>query len=1066
MEPHPPEGNEESALDVPVAGSESPRGGLRSRIFSIGDRTLAGVVSVAAFLAYLATMSWTAFPGVPTQSLLESLGWSPMPGSPALLWGGLVRLFVRGSRLPVAAWMGGIAALCGASCVYLVIRLMAHVGYHRWMAWTKSSQEKESQARRLSGLVAGLYLACSVPFWVASTRSLPATFHLWLLLMAAHVFSAYQRRGRLLHLGALGLLYGLGMVEFATFIVFLPLALALVGVELYRWRALDSWKAHAVFWGGMLAGGAGYPLHAFLLFRRGAFLSTMEALGHILQTQIDRIVVLRNHPAFMVVVFFCVAPWLLLFALSRRSPWFYEVPQVVVRLAFLGGLLALLFNATFSPWRMLGMHYLMVTPYLLFAICIGYMAGEFWILGEPPPPRSSWARRALRRASGVFAVLLPLVIVAGGARNGREADGRHGAFLQQAVHEILSRLGSRDVLYSAGALDGSLRLAIGEQRRPIRMITAGRTDSPVYLRYLSSLFTNDVLQRPLTEGDFACFQKNWMMSDGGIARTASVDMPDAFRAYARPVPDGLIYRLEPTGGDVDRAALLESQTSFWAWMEQMAGSPLPARSLARPYQDWLQAVAAKTANNLGVLLAEQGDEEGALRAFRAARRIRPENLSALMNLLVLARERSLPEADGLEAEWKERHEDLRADHWMLSSQHGYLWKASAWVSKGLAWALSGLPSNSGLTRMQEAAAPADVDLFTQWLDQAYLQWGAPPKDEWSFRARLGRNGKDAEALLELARLALRRQDPDTAEVYLAEALATGWPEAELRFDRAMVAAVRGERESAVSMLKELGRQTPGDLRVWSALLRLAEESDPVRLPAMGMLKSQPAGHVGIHLILAWEHLLKCRWKEAEIELDRVVQLNPRHRQAWELLVVLGQVKGNRRLVETGTRTLVAEDPRHPLGFIRRALKAQQRGQVDLAEAELQAGLRCGRNPDLLNVLADIRMAENADAREIRPLLDEAVAKRPFHPAYRCTRIDLELREGNLDAAWQELQVVRKAMPEFMPASLLSERVLAARSHIEDVGKLAERMKGWRLGNPPPKQGEGLEDPLIQAEERP
>ena len=247
MDPRQPKGREEPASEPPPSGPAVQRGGFPAFVFSAGGRTLAGAVSCGAFIAYLATMSWTAFPGLPTQSLLEPLGWSPKPGVLDPLWGVLVSLFARLPLLPVAAWMGWFAALCGASCVYLVVRLMAHVGYHRWIAWTKTSQAKERQARHLSGVVAGLYLAGSVPFWVASTRSLPATFHLWLLLMAAHVFSAYQRRGRLLHLGSLGLLYGLGMAESETFLVFLPMALVLVGMEFYRWRCLASGTAHAVF---------------------------------------------------------------------------------------------------------------------------------------------------------------------------------------------------------------------------------------------------------------------------------------------------------------------------------------------------------------------------------------------------------------------------------------------------------------------------------------------------------------------------------------------------------------------------------------------------------------------------------------------------------------------------------------------------------------------------------------------------------------------------------------------------------------------------------------------------
>ena len=298
-------------------------------------------------------------------------------------------------------------------------------------------------------------------------------------------------------------------------------------------------------------------------------------------------------------------------------------------------------------------------------------------------------------------------------------------------------------------------------------------------------------------------------------------------------------------------------------------------------------------------------------------------------------------------------------------------------------------------------------------------------------------------------------------MYLAEALATGLPAGEVRFDRAMLAAARGERAAAIAQLRELGRQTPSDLRVWSALLQLAEEADPIWSQALRELNSQPTDAPGVHLVLAWEHLRKHRWAEAEAELDQVVQRNPRHRLAWELLVVLGQLEGNRRLLETGTRTLVAEDPEHPLERIRRALVAKGRGQLDAAEAELLAGLRAERNPDLLNVLADVRLARGAAVGDIRPLLEEAIAKRPFHPAYRCTRIELELREGHLDDAWREIQLVRQAMPRFAPAYPLAARVLAAHGRRAEVRQLAEKMGGWPA-DPPPRGADAGTDRREEA----
>jgi hypothetical protein len=112
------------------------------------------------------------------------------------------------------------------------------------------------------------------------------------------------------------------------------------------------------------------------------------------------------------------------------------------------------------------------------------------------------------------------------------------------------------------------------------------------------------------------------------------------------------------------------------------------------------------------------------------------------------------------------------------------------------------------------------------------------------------------ALMELCRLALRRNDPDAAEAYVAEAMAMGLAEERTLFDRAMVAYVRGDKAAALKSLTDLSRQTPGDLRVWMAILLLAAEDDPLSVEAVKMLKSQGVPPIGVRLALASVHMAR------------------------------------------------------------------------------------------------------------------------------------------------------------------------------------------------------------------
>ncbi|MDR0994499.1 MAG: DUF2723 domain-containing protein, partial [Verrucomicrobiota bacterium] len=145
---------------------------------------------------YLFSMSWTVFPGAPIQALIKHLRMEPIPSNLNLLWGWGVRVADLLPGASLALWIGLASAVCGALSVALFARIMMRVGYLVRNEPGSASSLREAYARRLSGLTSGLFLAFCIPFWVASTRTLPATFHVLLLLLAAWFFSEYQHWGR------------------------------------------------------------------------------------------------------------------------------------------------------------------------------------------------------------------------------------------------------------------------------------------------------------------------------------------------------------------------------------------------------------------------------------------------------------------------------------------------------------------------------------------------------------------------------------------------------------------------------------------------------------------------------------------------------------------------------------------------------------------------------------------------------------------------------------------------------------------------------------------------------
>lgn len=970
---------------------------------------ISALLFICALVVNLASMSWTAFPGLPTQTLLQHLKLEPTPAVLDLFWGWIVRGVDRLPGLSTAGWMGLFSAGCGALSVALLGWLMVRVGYVIRNEPGSASFLREAQARRLSGLVSGLYLLCTIPFWVVSTRSLPGAFHVLWLLATACVFSQYQLWGRRTYLFYLGFLYGAGITESTTFLVFLPLAFFLVAREMFRWHAVTDWRRQAVIWGGFLLGLSLYAFHALVLFRHGlpsnSFASPWMALLRIWQDQLALVLQVRHSAGFFVVMFFCLGPWLTIFMMSRRSPWFYEWGQIVVRLIFIGGLVAALYNASFSPWNLMGMSYLLVTPYILMAVAMGYMTGEFWILGERHHLLDFRRRkRVLRWLSGIFAMgVLPLAIVVGGAGNWTEADGRHGAPIQRAAEDVLDRLDRPTVVFAAGVLDDALRISIRERWSPVLLISLPRTGSPIYLQELAKRFSSESLSEPLKRGQFDLFIENLLMEEGGLANTATVDLPDHFREYGYLLPDGFVYRIQldpPLASDW--ADLLQAQRPFWEQIGQLANALPPKQNPAYPYLRHLCLMASRVANNFGVMLMVVDKFEDAQEAFRAARRMYPENISVLLNLLGTAPSADEAPVAELEKDIATFILDMNGEQWSLANQFGHVWRPRQWLDRGWVWALSGTPSAEPASRYAAASSTIEESDQVQLFDKAYLQWGTPHPDEGVLRNILVQDPRQTEALVALARLALRSRDFDVADAYFQEAIRLGHPEESMLFDRAMERFMRGEVEEAAVSLDNLSHFTFGDVRVWCALALITEANDPRNEQALRTLRKHPGENAHTHEAVGSLYMARGQWTLALAELEKAVSLGGANAHAWELLLTVAMELQNPRLIQTAQRALMAQGTARYLQFQEVGLAHYTKGNLVEAEKAFREGLLQQRHPTLLNNLAHIIQERGGNLQEALELVSEAIRRQPGTPSILNTRAQILIKMDRLTEAGRDI----------------------------------------------------------------
>lgn len=964
-------------------------------------------VFAAALGIYWKTMSWGAFPGRPTQELLRHLKMEVQPATLDLLWGVAVRLCARLPWAPVSAWMGVFSAACGALAAGLLGWCMARTGYEVPDDPTRRTLTREAQARRLSGLVAGLYLALSVPFWVASTRTLPETFHAAWLMGAAALYVQYRESGRKRYLALMGFAFGAGAAEYATMLLLLPVAGALAGLESLNWPSKRPWAGPLAFIGGALPGASLYVGLAHLLYRHGrgeAFATPWQALGRIAGDQFASIGEVRFSAGFLVVAFLAAVPWLTAYAFSTRSPWHHEAGQILSRLAIMGGLLAVLANVAFSPWNLMGMQYLAVAPYVLMAASMGYMAGEFWILGERRGMNESRGKATLHRLSGAFALALPAAALACGVFGLRAADGREGAVVNAAAAEILDGFRGPTVLFAGGALDDSVRIAVGERRQPVVVVSLPRIQSRAYLEALARQIHSEALSEPLRKGAVDEFLENLMMAEGGMEAVAVLDYPSRFREYGHMVPDGFAYRLarrEPTAAELVRVA--EGQRPFWRRMAELAEHRADAANPAGIYQRGLCLMASRVANNLGTALAERGEMESADEAYAAALLAFPDNFSALLNRLAVAvRTKSGQEAE-LEAAVAERLEGMRGEQWALCDQFGYLWDARQWLPRGWAWALSGTPSDEEGLRLKPKPPPAgEGDGGARFAEKAYLEWGRPRPSAVQLRAKLAKNPRDVRSMQEMGRLAMLEADWDLAEAHFAQAQAGGADERDLQFDQAMMGHLRGEGEESAGEFERLTRTSPGDPRGWAALALATAADDPRNAGAVRALRNQAGADASARLVLASIHVDRGQWAEAKAELEAAIQLDSGMTLPWEMLMGVARETGDAQLHQTCAQALMVRDPTHYVRFQNLGLERYRAGNLEGAAEAFREGVRHRRDPTLLNNLAHVLLQMGGGKGEALGLVEEALRREPGSPTILSTRAEILMAMGRRDEARRDV----------------------------------------------------------------
>ncbi len=955
-------------------------------------RWLLVLPAITALGVYVTTLSRGAFPGESVRLLVQAIGLAPRLYVDRPLWTVLMAAL---SRLPAddfAIWFNLSSALFGAIAVYLCSRLVTHFTHDAIPVYVhRQHPGTVALATLFSGWCAGFFLAFANPFWIAATRAHPLTMHVAGLLAVATLLLSYVRRPTDGRLFCLLFLYGLGCVEFSTFIVFAPMVGIFVVLFLWLRDRLSVLRILLMTVAG-LTGLSLYLFAAWMAMRtEGYALRDFQGFWHVIWIYLgDQYrFITRGLPqhGWMLMLIVTAIPWLIgVFTVKRAMAGDKQKAFRLLYLVLTGLTLMVLFNHSIAPWSLLGMRRLLVTPYLLSASLFGILVAA-WILLPLycfVNAERGW-KRAVRRFGGLAPAVLSLAVVVWAPfRNLTVADGRPAEVVTHYAEYIVDSAAGREWLLTDGTLDDHILIAAHTSGQSLKLLDLSSGHSEVYQRYLAGHFESMRLRGLLRLG-LQPFLREWLRTPGIENRVAMLTMPDLWLAADfTVVPHRLVFRgaREDQLPDADR--VWAEHTVFWDEIQPLLQSyrALDTALWSHTAAQFLRHTAL-SANNLGVFMEDIGRPDLAWQVYRRARDLYENNISALLNLSILTMhddllpEHVIAETRADMARLAESLGEHRFQIRRLSQVHGYVRMPHAFADMGWTWALSGNPGMAVTSLKRALDLSEDMPGVRSALAGVYLGMEQDIQSEAVYRQILEQNPDDPRALIGLARVALMRRHFDVASEYVTAAEEAGVPPAQILFERAMIMLLTGDDDGAREQLYDLVERQPDHSRAWVLMAYIViRQDDATALERiLDRLAPLAANDPAAALALGDIALVRGDMAQARDYFERALRLRPGNTFALEQLIRHDLREARFDRAEHYVGRLLSIDSDHAFGnYVLGILQARSH-QYHLAESAFRQSIARQRTPYALNDLANV-LIERRRATDAEKYAREAVAMAP------------------------------------------------------------------------------------------
>jgi len=921
------------------------------------------------------------------------------------LWSALVKCVAQVPSASLAVHLNILSAVCGALSIFLLYTVVSGVVFSV-VHLEEERRPGGTAAARLAGISASLCLAFAIPFWVVSNRAHMASFHLLLLLAAAWLFASYAKTGSRKHLGLLCLLWGLGVVEFATFIVFSPLVFPVLAFVVWWYEEEARARMGLLFMaiGCVLLGltlylGAAWWFYGSEGYVAKKYQGFFQVVWFIWRDQYIRIARSIPRVGWLIVILVGVMPWLACLTVGRRSLneerglGFYGLHVLMTIVA-----VAVVLNHELAPWPMLGHERLLVTPYLLIASLYGYLVAYWYLVPgtwwpDPEARLAAWAKKWL----GIIMVIpgLALLCIAP-ARNLAEADGRPAAFISRYAAAVVDSVEDCTWLVTEGAIDSVIAIAARDKGRDLRLLDLRSGREETYTRYISTFFA-EPRYRNLARISLLQLLQEWLGESDAVGKVAVLWPSDLWvSAECAIVPNKLVFFGTSEVGELDAAAMLREHEEFWDEMVPVLEAAAENEGLLSPYARYFLRHVGMVANNLGVLAEDLGNDKAAESAYARARKIDPENVSALLNLAGMTRRGLTP---GRAESVKNDVEALLAGGrtryrvWALSRNYGYVRSPELFTRLGWAWVMSGRPGMAVSGMMRAAELQPDEDrrrVVRRSLADIYVSRADDEKAATLYAQILKEKPGDGGALVGLARIAVRRGRFEQARALLERAERGGMPKVRMAVEWSGFHLAAGELGRARILLEEAVDLNPGLGVAWEMLVdALVRQRDRNGLEHwIREMEFRDMG--GDYLVLiarGWLAFLDNDLEHARNLFQRALNASAGNPRLLEWLVEL-DIRQERLIdAEKHASQLLAMDRGNAPAYYVIGCLQMNRGEDDLAEDSFRRSIELGASPHALNNLAWLLQERNE-----------------YEEAERHVRAALELND-NLYQAWDTLGLV-------------------------------------------------------------